>query len=69
MNGLKDGVYMANVAAGKGTDSTGAPLKPIRHNVVFTPHSEGFFVDGFMGEFGGAYPNKNIITALQKLRA
>jgi hypothetical protein len=66
ITGLKDSVYMANVAAGKGKDSTGNPLKPIPHNVLFTPEYEGFFVDGFMGGFGGAWPNRNIINALQK---
>jgi hypothetical protein len=67
LTGLKDGMYIAKVAQGKGVGTDNQPVQVSPVPVAFTPGLGGLFVSGVDIPLALRWPNDNLYKELQKL--
>jgi hypothetical protein len=65
--GLKDGMYLAKVAQGKGVGNDGKPVTTAPVFVAFTPAAGGVLVQNEMNFKALNYPNQNLYKKLASL--
>jgi hypothetical protein len=67
ITGLRDGMYIAKCAQGKGIGIDGKPVQVYPVNVAFTPSVGGVFVDGIDIPLRLNWPNENLFKTLGDL--
>ena len=67
ITGLRDGMYIAKCAQGKGIGIDGKPVQVYPVNVAFTPNVGGVFVSGVDIPLRLNWPNENLFKTLGDL--